>query len=447
MLLSFVLVIILLMITVHPFINETKIIKEIDLKPTNFTQKEIISNSLPITILSNQDFIDLSFPGSGTEEDPYRIENYTISTIEDNAITIKNTRKFFTIRNCSVSAYRYGIFIENVTEDSYDEMINSFSITNNTCYNCWNGIQIISSWYAYVYNNTCINNDNDGINIYSCWFSTVENNTCIENEYGLVFHKSDSFVSKNNCSFNEKDGLIIWESSGTISQNMCIKNGYGLTALICYGYTYFVNNICLNNSLYGLYLSGSSSSITSNNTCSYNGYGIYHSECFWSNIVNNTCTFNGYGIYFTQGSWYDTIANNTCANNTKDGIYVEKGRECTITHNKLMDNEGYGVYLEGRTNDSVIAYNSFIRNNPTGNSQGFDDGFRNVWYDKETKMGNYWFDLNSRSSYKIDGRAKSKDRFPLNSNLERINVSFLIIILGLLGISAILNYYFSIKQK
>ena len=33
----------------------------------------------PITIISNANFSDYGFPGSGTQEDPYRIEGYNIS--------------------------------------------------------------------------------------------------------------------------------------------------------------------------------------------------------------------------------------------------------------------------------------------------------------------------------------------------------------------------------
>jgi hypothetical protein len=79
------------------------------------------------------------------------------------------------------------------------------------------------------------------------------------------------------------------------------------------------------------------------------------------------------------------------------------------------------VYLEGRTNLTLVAYNFFINNNPGKSSQGYDDGFDNIWYDKKAKKGNYWSDWTGNGTYAIDGRAEVEDRYPLDENLQRIN--------------------------
>ena len=46
-----------------------------------------------LEILSNEDFIEGSYPGSGTEVDPYRIENLNIETSYSYGINIKNISK------------------------------------------------------------------------------------------------------------------------------------------------------------------------------------------------------------------------------------------------------------------------------------------------------------------------------------------------------------------
>ena len=50
------------------------------------------------------------FPGSGTEEDPYVIEGYNITTSEQYGIYIYGETNFFVIRNCYIDALDYGIY-------------------------------------------------------------------------------------------------------------------------------------------------------------------------------------------------------------------------------------------------------------------------------------------------------------------------------------------------
>ena len=59
--------------------------------------------------------------GNGTKDHPYIIENWSINeNIIDNGIWIKNTNRYFTIRNCNIynrTSYNYktyGIHLKNV---------------------------------------------------------------------------------------------------------------------------------------------------------------------------------------------------------------------------------------------------------------------------------------------------------------------------------------------
>ncbi|GAH60871.1 unnamed protein product, partial [marine sediment metagenome] len=68
-----------------------------------------------IKISSDQDFIDLGFSGTGSESDPYLIENLDITgdSYSDN-IEIKNTTKFFVIQNCYLISGHHAISISDV---------------------------------------------------------------------------------------------------------------------------------------------------------------------------------------------------------------------------------------------------------------------------------------------------------------------------------------------
>ena len=80
----------------------------------------------PISISGDSDLE--VFPGAGTAEDPYVIEGYNITTIEDNGIYIEGTTKYFVIRDCYVEAVEQGIYTYYVAD-------RTATITNNTCTN------------------------------------------------------------------------------------------------------------------------------------------------------------------------------------------------------------------------------------------------------------------------------------------------------------------------
>ncbi|MCK4844422.1 MAG: right-handed parallel beta-helix repeat-containing protein, partial [Candidatus Heimdallarchaeota archaeon] len=149
----------------------------------------------PISITSNSDFE--VFPGLGTAEDPYVIEEYSITTTSNIGIYISSTTKYFIVRNCYVDASDYGIQIRYVADGSA-------IVINNTCNNNWIGIALEVSVSSTVTNNTCSNNNGCGIILIFSDSSIVANNTC-NNDYGegiVLDNSGDSTVVNNTCSNN-----------------------------------------------------------------------------------------------------------------------------------------------------------------------------------------------------------------------------------------------------
>ena len=67
-----------------------------------------------IVILNDRDFkTKYDFSGDGSENNPYLIEDLEISTTHTYGIFITNTKKFYTIRNCSIDAENSAIYIKN----------------------------------------------------------------------------------------------------------------------------------------------------------------------------------------------------------------------------------------------------------------------------------------------------------------------------------------------
>ncbi len=371
--------------------NHCQITKEFDHVLENPISFDLTPHSA-IWIDSDSDFITYSFPGSGTEIDPYIIENYEIISSSDHGIYINSTTNYFVIRNSYVDAEEYGIYVSNVADET-----------------------------AAVINNTCYNNDNDGISLHYSGSSIVANNTCNNNNvYGIkLWFSGSSTVSNNTCNNNNDFGIVLVDSgSSTVANNTCNYNGIGIS-LYYSGSSTFTNNTCSNNG-WGISLADSGSSTFTNNMCTNNERGISLSSSGNSTFTNNTCSNNNhYGIFLSDSS-SSTVSNNTCNNNNWDGISLYFSNFCNITYNFLQENEGYGVYLSYNaylvysSDNCTIHHNTLVDNNLGGSSQAYDRGEENFWYDPETKEGNYWSDLGSKCTYKIDGKAHSKDLYPLN---------------------------------
>ena len=409
--------IITMIIFISPFSPPTSFSMQLELdSSTAFDLKVDLLYTVhaPITILSDQNFTDYGFPGTGTEGDPYRIENFLINTTQESAIAVQQTSQHFIIQNCLVTGERYGIFIYNTT---YSKP----RIESNICTASIFGIYIDAAHFTTITNNTCTNNSGEGIRVSSSVEPTITDNICINNEDGIdIVLSSRATIENNTCEKNEIVGLSIRNTDPKkASKNRCINNKYGLRCILIFGN--ISDNYCADNEMYGIGIQGSHVTLF-NNTCYGNKYGIYNFASFFAETINNTCEKNDYGIFFTSGSWHNTISNNTVINNNFDGIYLELSKDCLITYNRLEENKGYGVYIKRSTNLTLVAYNSFINNNPDGSSQGYDAGFDNIWYDKKAKKGNYWSEwVSDNGSYTIDGRAEAKDRYPLDANLQRIN--------------------------
>ena len=239
-----------------------------------YSQNNFLFEHEEIIILSDDDLISYDFPGNGTKEDPYIIENYNITTTYNKAITISTTTLSIIIRNCYLSGHSYGIYISNVRDETVEIM-----------------------------NNTCTNNIVNGINIHYTSRTVIKNNTCTNNTNGMYFiYGNEAIVSNNNCSGN-----------------------------------------------------------------------------------------SDYGLQF---------------------LHCDAG---LITSNIFQNNGGYGLYLAHDVNYHVVHHNRFVDNNRGGESQGYDTGEGNIWYDVLSSEGNYWSDWSGINYYVIDGPAGKTDKYPTGS--------------------------------
>lgn len=104
------------------------------------------------------DNLDNVDAGSGTEDDPYILENKYINAMDGHGITIKNTTDYWIIRNSHIANTcednNYGIYVENASNGV---------IQSNTIDNCYVGIWIENSSDITVMGNLLSNSQGYGM--------------------------------------------------------------------------------------------------------------------------------------------------------------------------------------------------------------------------------------------------------------------------------------------
>jgi len=336
----------------------------------------------PIHINGNSGFTDENgvTGGSGTEGDPYIIENLNIDANGGTyCIWIENTDVWFVIRNCmvwnatdnSTVPSGRGIYLNNVTHGTLE---------NNNCTDNFGGIHLVSSSGNIIMNNDCSSNSDNGLYLSSSSnYNTVTNNSFTGNSNSGIFSfsSSNNLITCNNCSGNSAGILLILSSNNAITGNNCSTNSYHG---ICMGYFSKDNDITYNN-------------------CSGNSYcGLLMYNYTSDNIIayNNFCCNTNYSIYITSGSTGNIIH-----------------------HNNFWQNNGA---TKGTTD---------------GRSQAYDDVGSNYWYDNTAHEGNYWSNWDSSGAYPIDG-GKTSDAYPLSMPVtpELSPIAVIVVAIALLGIVA-----------
>jgi parallel beta-helix repeat protein len=323
----------------------------------------------PIYIGSSDDFTPANgvVGGSGTESDPYIIENWNISASTAIGIQINNTTAYFIVRNCYVhdggETYQ-GIYFYNVTNGK---------IENDASENNSEGIYLESSGNNTILGSTCSNNYYFGISLYFSSNNTISNNIAenTRNILGIFLNNSDNNLIENNTvRNNQNSGIQIYLSSNnTISNNIVENSRTGEGILIQNSeYNLIENNTCSNNSTYGINLYQSSNNLINNNLVENNYYqGILLSDSSNNTISNNIVekTQEECGI-FLYDSDNNLIENNTVGNSGIIGIYLRTYSNNNILTNNTCNNNGGGIQFYESSNNNLIENNTCSNNSSTG---------------------------------------------------------------------------------
>ena len=264
------------------------------------------------------------------------------------------------------------------------------------------GIAIYNTTSHFVIRDCWINTGNVvntyGIHIanVSAGTATVSSTFCLENECGIhIDDSANSTIIDNFCDGNSEWGIHLRRSgNASITKNTC-KNNY-----------------------WGLGFEDSGNSIIAYNTFNLNTeYGIWLIDTDSSTVTDNAVNHNnddGIVIYSSDNC---VVANNSLTQNNNRGISLYNSNNCLIDKNYLFDNQNYGVHVNSESDNNLIYHNYFIFNNQ-GNTQAYDDGTNNLWYDSSANEGNYWSDYSGSGSYSINGLANAYDLYPSYATID-----------------------------
>jgi parallel beta-helix repeat protein len=317
------------------------------------------SSHAPISLDGNSSLDSFCTIGSGTEEEPYIIENYEIDAASAHGIEIMNTSAYLEIRSCvitnSLTNMNYGIYLMNCS---------NVNISNNDLSD--NFIEIL---------------------LYNSDFNIVSDNLCSSTDFGIYLANSDNnIVSDNTCSGHFYEIVLEFSDYNTLSGNTCTGTDSGILLLDSKNNNILVNHC--SSSIYGINLQGSLNNNITENSCINNDYGIYMNHSYSNILLENNFSFNTqHGIYIWNFADYNTLTGNLCSFNEIYGLLLHDSDQNSISEN-IFSNNGYGIRLLSSSDNEI--WNNLFMDNIGFQVSPYEELNENLW-DNGT-IGNYWSD-------------------------------------------------------
>src|SRR5439155_176202 len=147
-----------------------------------------------------------------------------------------------------------------------------------------------------------------------------------------------------------------------------------------------------------IYFIDMESSTIENVTTQRNRFGFYIHASKKITVKASDVEFNIYGLHL-QNSDDSLLQGNLLARQTYNspggyGLYMYASKGNRVTDNTIDSNINWGIWFSD-AKENVIFHNNVIGNNPqvSDNTEG-----SNIWYDAQTKEGNYWADYKGKDA-------------------------------------------------
>ncbi len=309
----------------------------------------------PIRIESDEEFEDKAqengWPGSGTEDDPFIIEDYYIDgNEEDSPIVIENVESHFMIRDNrlynsnrsrSVSEGNSGILLlrtRNGVVRENELELNSY------------GVRLEESSDIEILNNFALNN-HVGFQLSSSDENVMEGNVARKISHpsygeGVSLEDSKENLLSTNQITNNEEGMNVEDSGhNLLSENEVSYNLRGISSRNSSDIEVDGGHIS-NNRAIGLYLFESNANQISQIEFIDNNYGVYIRDSedisLLGNRVENSLR-DGMRFFETEEN---TIKDNVISGSGSDGVSLSNARDHTFYSNEFFED---GINIFGRS--------------------------------------------------------------------------------------------------
>jgi parallel beta-helix repeat protein len=345
---------------------------ELDEKPIHNSRMlaSYIDRTSVINIKNDTDFGwqagNESWPGQGTWDDPYIIQNYNI-TNSSTCITIHDVSIHFVIRGCLVTAdvpgFGDGISLDNVTHCYIEDCVileKSRGIDLNDCNNalidnCTIQDHLIAITAYDAFNTTIMNcaisNPSimgDGVSLAYSDNSTLYNNTLTDifGEMAAVYCDTSDFINltENDITWN-RDGVRLWDCDNALIFNNTINANVneGINLDNCDNCKIQLNEIQHNQAPNtGIHAANSPYLLILNNDINNNYKGVWISDSGNCNLTNNHIRFNNDHGVEVSNSDDCMFYNNTIHDNGQDGLFLSNCDDCNLIKNEIFSNSWGG---------------------------------------------------------------------------------------------------------
>ena len=252
-----------------------------------------------------------------------------------------------TIKNCIISNFSTGIYIDGVSADRAN-------ITNNT-------IRLTYSTSCADSIGTC-----NGISLNAAGNSTIENNSISAYQYGLnIYNANNNTLQYNNATSAGDYAIYIYNANNNTLQ----YNNATSTNRAIYAGSSSNNTIQYNNAVaggdYAIYFSTSTNNTLSHNIANttVDDYGIYLSNSDNNNLDSNTVYAKDYYGIYLSGSDNNNITNNDVETDDDNGIYLTGSTNNTVINNTVDVFDRYGIYLFTNSHNNTVQYNNATAGN------------------------------------------------------------------------------------
>jgi len=313
------------------------------------------------------------------------------------------------------------------------------TITNNILRQSHTGINLSSSQYNFLMNNTIKDNqfgiqltdssnntifDNNfshndaGLNVRYSRYNVIINNTFMSNVWnGFSFTDSSENIFSNNLFFN--DGVSLSYSTSTIiaknynntvsnntvnrkpliyivgeSDSTIVSEAWQLVLIGCDNIT--LQDQTVSNTPVGLQLIDTTNCLIKGQNIKNNRYGIRALYSYNNTFLDNNISHNIVGIYVYRGTDNIILDNNISHTNGR-GIFLHFSNNNTINNNTVYDNKE-GITLYSSSDNNILYHNRMINNT----LQAYDECSNTKWDNGYPSGGNYWSDFDEPSEGAYD---------------------------------------------